>query len=331
MLNCEDIKVSVVVPVYNIEIYLQKNIESLIKQNINMEIIYVDDGSKDKSAEIIKKYMELDNRIKLLQKENGGISSARNYGLKNAIGKYVIFIDGDDYIEENSFATLLNAAEAGNLDVVQGSYRLVDHKGNIVIRKCNDGRGNIGDCLSGPQWLVKKNINFVVWLYMFRRDYLIDNSLWFCEDLYHEDFEFMPRALYFAKRVKAIDLCFYNYVQRQGSFMHSNDIKKCTDLVKIGDRYKVFANDNIDKQREADVYDFFEKHLRYTYVSSLNSAIDQCIPLSELLEDKQLKNKLIIEISKSSKKRHKLISYLLKLNLYNIYKYVYLFRIAFLK
>ena len=326
MLNREDNKVSVIVPVYKIEKYLTKNIESIIKQNIDMEIIYVDDGSKDKSVEIIKKYMHLDQRIKLLQKDNGGCASARNYGLKNATGKYVIFIDGDDYINENSLEALYNAAEQENLDIVQGSYRLVDDKGSIVIRKCNDGRGNIGDCLSGFQWLVRKNFNFVVWLYLFRREYLIDNNLWFSEDIYHEDFEFIPRALYFAKRIKAIDLCFYNYVQRQGSFMHTKNIKKCTDLVKIGDRYKDFANENIDKKNQADVYDFFEKHLRYAYVSSLNSAIEQGIPLSVLLEDKQLKNKLINEISKSGKKRHQLISYLLKYNLYNTYKYLFLIR-----
>jgi len=291
-----------------------------------MEIIYVDDGSKDKSVEIIKKYMHLDQRIKLLQKDNGGCASARNYGLKNATGKYVIFIDGDDYINENSLEALYNAAEQENLDIVQGSYRLVDDKGSIVIRKCNDGRGNIGDCLRGFQWLVRKNFNFVAWLYLFRREYLIDNNLWFSEDIYHEDFEFIPRALYFAKRIKAIDLCFYNYVQRQGSFMHTKNIKKCTDLVKIGDRYKDFANENIDKKNQADVYDFFEKHLRYAYVSSLNSAIEQGIPLSVLLEDKQLKNKLINEISKYGKKRHQLISYLLKYNLYNTYKYLFLIR-----
>lgn len=295
MLNCEDIKVSVVVPVYNVEKYLPKNIESLIKQNINLEIIYVDDGSKDKSAEIIKKNMDLDPRIKLLQKENSGVGSARNYGLKHASGKYVIFIDGDDYIDENSLAVLLKAAEADNLDIVQGSSRLVDDKGSIVIRRHNNGRVNIGDCLDGPQWLVRKNFVIVVWLYLFRRDYLIDNNLWFCEDIYHEDLEFTPRALYFAKRIKAIDLCFYNYVQRQGSFMHSRNIKKCTDLIKICERFKAFANDNIDKQRQKDVNDFFEKYSRYTYVYSLNSAIDQCLPLRELMEDKQEKNKIILK------------------------------------
>jgi glycosyltransferase involved in cell wall biosynthesis len=328
MLNCEDIKVSLVVPVYNIEKYLPKNIESLIKQNLNMEIIYVDDGSEDKSAEIIKKYMDSDPRIKLLQKENGGAGSARNFGLKNATGKYVLFIDGDDYIDENSLAALLKAAEAENLDIVQGSFRFVDDKGNNIIRKYKNGRENTGDCLDGSQWLVRKNIYFVMWLYLFRRDYLIDNNLWFCEDIYHEDLELIPRALYFAKRIKAIDLCFYNYVQRQGSFMHSRNIKKCTDLIRISDRFKVFANDNIDKQRHKDVYDFFENNSSYTYVYSLNSAIDQCVPLSELLEDKEVKNKIIFEISKSDKMRHKFLSFLLKLNLYEIYKYLYFFRKA---
>ena len=317
----EKYKISVIVPVYNVEGYIKRNIESIISQNIHMEIIYVDDGSTDKSAGIIRKYMETDDRIKLFQKENGGIGAARNYGLQQASGKYVIFIDSDDYIEKNSLEVLFDTAEEYKLDIVQACYRRVDDKGNNISG--GDGSVNAGGCLSGSQWLIEKKLIVLVCIYLIKREHLIKNNLWFYEDIYHEDVEYTPRLIYYADKIKAIDLCFYNYVQREGSFMHSSSIRKCKDLVKIGDRYKDFAADIIDKETQADIYDFFEKYLRYAYVSSLNSAVMQGIPLGELLKDKELRNKLIIEISQSKNVKHKFLSYIIKFRLYGIYEFLY--------
>lgn len=319
MLNLKKYKISVIVPVYNIYGYLKNNIESIINQNICMEIIYVNDGSTDDSASIIKKYMEVDDRIKLFQKENGGIGSARNYGLQQASGEYVIFIDGDDYIEKDSLEVLFNSAEQEKLDIVQGCYKKVDDHGNYISGKYNDGTVNVGGCLDGQQWLIAKTVNTIAWLYLFKREYLIENNLWFHEDVFHEDIEYIPRTIYFASRIKAIDLCFYNYVQRDDSFMHTNNIRKSFDLITIADRYKEFLSTNHIENCESDIYIYFNKFLRYLYVSSLNSAILQGFSLREMLKDKELKNKLIFEIEQSNKKEHKIIPYLLKFNLYGIY------------
>ena len=324
MSNSVDYKISIIVPVYNIERYLEKNIQSLINQNINMEIIYVDDGSVDNSAEIIKKYMHMDDRIKLFQKENGGAGSARNYGLEKSLGKYVIFIDGDDFIEESSLEILYNIAEEEKLDIIHGGYRIVDDNGNNISKSNNKAASNTGCSLSGAEWLVKKSLLVTVWVYLFNRQYLIDNNLLFYENIYHEDDDFIYRAIYFADKIKAVDLCFYNYVQREGSFMRTVNIKKCIDLVEIADRYKEFTASYVDENSEADTYIFFKKLYIYLYVRSLNSAVLQGIPLKALLKDEKLKDKLILEIAQSDRKKHKIITYILKFNLYCIYEKLYL-------
>lgn len=101
--------VSVIIPVYNVEKYISKGIESVIKQTYkNLEIIVIDDGSIDDTYNIIKKIANRDRRIKVFQKRNGGVSSARNLGLKVANGKYVIFLDSDDWLEENAIEYLMN-------------------------------------------------------------------------------------------------------------------------------------------------------------------------------------------------------------------------------
>ncbi len=323
MSNSDKYKISVIVPIYNVERYLKNNIESIINQNINMEVICVDDGSTDNSADIIKKYLQVDDRVKLFQKENGGVGSARNYGLKQATGKYVIFIDGDDYIEDNCLEVIFNTAEQEKLDIVQGCCKKVDEAGNYISGSLNEGIVNVGGCYSGHEWLIEKKLFVTVWLYLFRREYLIKNNLCFYEDIYHEDTEFTPRAIFFADKIKAIELCFYNYVQRDSSFMHTFNIQKSMDLIKIADRYKDFISSYIDKSQQPDIYNYFEKYMRYLYIRSLNTALLQGLSLSELLKDEELRNKLIFEIRQSNKKSHKIVTYLLKFKLYAVYTTLY--------
>lgn len=115
----KDELISVVVPIYNVEKYIEKCIDSIINQTYtNLEIILVDDGSPDKCGKICDEYAKRDKRIKVIHKENGGVSSARNIGLDNLNGEYVTFIDADDYISNNYCEELLNALKTENADCV---------------------------------------------------------------------------------------------------------------------------------------------------------------------------------------------------------------------
>ena len=115
--------ISAIVPAYNVEKYLERCVNSILIQTYeNFEIILVDDGSKDQSVEICDKFAQEDNRIKVIHKENGGLSSARNAGMKIAEGKYIVFIDSDDDIEPNMFELMLQAAEENKADFVMTDY-----------------------------------------------------------------------------------------------------------------------------------------------------------------------------------------------------------------
>ena len=112
------VKISVIVPVYNVEKYLEKCLDSLVNQTLkDIEIIIVNDGSLDNSQEIIDKYAKKHKTIKSYIKENGGLSDARNYGIKQASGKYISFIDSDDYVKENMYELMYNKLEEKNLKV----------------------------------------------------------------------------------------------------------------------------------------------------------------------------------------------------------------------
>lgn len=128
-------RVSIIVPVYNTSKYLKKCLNSLIEQTYeNIEIIVVDDGSKDNSLEIAKEIAKKDNRIKIYSKENGGLSSARNYGIQKSSGKYIGFIDSDDYASKNMFSTLIEMLEDNNAQIAVCGWYLVE---NDIIRECN--------------------------------------------------------------------------------------------------------------------------------------------------------------------------------------------------
>lgn len=123
-------KVSIITPVYNCEKYIVRCIESLLKQTyMNIEIIMVDDGSKDKSAQIIKEYAKITDKIKYLYQNNSGPGVARNKAIKEANGKYIMFVDADDYIEKDYVKSMVDIAERNNSELVIGGYTLVYENG----------------------------------------------------------------------------------------------------------------------------------------------------------------------------------------------------------
>ena len=320
MLKSENYKLSVIVTFYNLEDYIEKNIKSIIDQSIDMEIIYVDDGSTDKSIEIVNKYKLLDNRIKIFQKDNGGPSSARNYGLKHSTGEYIIFIDGDDYIERDSLKKLYNAAKNENLDILQGCYRKVNVCGEELFEKYEKGLVNAGPAMPGKDWMLKKHNIPMVWSYMFRRDFLMQNNLTLLEGVYHEDVEFIPRVMYFSNSTKAVDIVFYNYVQRQGSIMKSKNINKFFDLIKVCDSLEAFQNKN---EMSEELNNYFKEHISYLYAQGIHNAILTNIGINELLEDKYVRCKVINKISSSRFPKYKIMASFLKIKAYKLYEIAY--------
>ncbi len=221
-------KISVIVPIYNTEKYLSKCIESLINQDHdNLEIILVNDGSKDNSQKICEEYAEKDSRIVLINKENGGLSSARNHGLKLATGDYVAFVDSDDWIELDMYSSMLKHIIETNAELCFCAY-FKDNVNNSIVCGLSENketldfhsiRENVIPRMIAPYNLgSKERILPMVWRVLYNRKFLESNNLYFSTDMpYAEDDIFIIDALFNCSNISLLNKPFYHYVFREGS------------------------------------------------------------------------------------------------------------------
>lgn len=209
-------EVSIIVPVYNVEKYLPKCLDSLVNQTFkDIEILCVNDGSPDNSLEILNSYAEKDSRVKVISKENGGLFSARHEGMKYINGKYVIFVDSDDWVSENLVEKCISAAGSDNSDIVVfGAFSVREKNGKISCKRggydfskfrslANDGL-NIKDIFKFPP---------TAWSKMYRSDFLKENNIKFQEIKNGEDQLFFIHSMLLAKKITAVDENLYYYIK----------------------------------------------------------------------------------------------------------------------
>lgn len=217
------IELSIIIPIYNVEKYLEECLESVYALNIKKEIILVDDSSPDNSWKIIEKYKEkYPEETVVIKQQNTGLSGARNKGLENAKGKYVIFIDSDDFIETKEFESFFYEVLNEDLEIGVGNAKYYYLNGDTKkFNRSNEIK--INKILSGKEYfeLAVKTGNHrdEVWDDVYKREFLIQNSLKFKKGLCHEDIIFSIEALIKAKKVRYIDKTFYFYRQRENSIM----------------------------------------------------------------------------------------------------------------
>ncbi|OMC67808.1 hypothetical protein BK121_16830 [Paenibacillus odorifer] len=221
--------ISIVVPIYNVEQYLDRCMQSLVNQTYkDIEIILVNDGSTDTSSSICDKYEKVDRRVQVIHKLNGGLSDARNYGLRVAKGEYVLFVDSDDYIELDACEKLCNVlkdASPNAPDLIIGIARKIHNdKVSYLIHKGSENYA----LLTGSEYMLKElkteSLHMAVWLNLYRNEFLKKNELDFKVGLLHEDEQFTPRVLLKAEKVLCTDIIFYNYVIRDSSITRSRDL-----------------------------------------------------------------------------------------------------------
>lgn len=216
--------ISIIVPIYNVEQYLKRCVDSLINQTYrNLEIILVDDGSPDRCGEICDEYAKKDSRVKAIHKPNGGLSDARNKGLDVATGDYVMFVDSDDWLESNTCEIISRMAFEYHADVVVFGMNLVYDNGNVVRR----GKGIVSHTPSQEQCILsliyrvpESGLFNNVCNKMFRRE-LFDN-IEFPLGRLAEDRGVILKLMHKAKSVYVCENCFYNYYKRSGSISISD-------------------------------------------------------------------------------------------------------------
>lgn len=231
-------QLSVVIPVYNVERYIAKCLSSCINQvgveKNKFEIIVVNDGTKDYSINVISDLLEKNNNIRLINKENGGLSSARNKGLEYVRGKYVWFVDSDDFIDNDSIRNILSDIESYDSEILFYDINCINEDNGFERLKKMDFHSK-PYTQSGGEWL-RKGVN--VWpmaqMYVFKKAFLCDNNLYFKEGILHEDVEFKFRSFLFANSVTYIPQKHYNYLLRNnGSITASFSNKRMHDLYSI--------------------------------------------------------------------------------------------------
>lgn len=248
----KDIKLSLIIPVYNVEKYIEKCIDSILQQNANSdkyEIIFVIDGSKDKSESIIRNKIanqkDTSLNIKILNKENGGLSSARNLGIVNSIGEYLWFIDSDDWIDSDSINYILQLIEKEPVDIIAQTVYYQESKSQTRIFY----RYNYSKYIDGPNFC---NINHstAAQFYIVNRQFWDSLNFKFYIGILHEDAELTPRMLYSAKRIFITNKPLYHILKREGSITHTINPKRCYDYIIVLDSLYSFYNKNVSNNHK---------------------------------------------------------------------------------
>ena len=238
----EEVLLSVIVPVYNVEAYLRENLESLVHQDADSyELIMVNDGSTDNSYSILEEYASRYPFIRLIDKENGGISSARNAGIKAATGKYLGFIDSDDFVAHNYVSSMVNKALEEDSEIVvcdlETWYGENDSR-NYIMKGLNK---NYPDLPEGKRIFLSP---LFAWNKIYRRDFFLAQDIFYEEGTWYEDLEVTLFMAVRAKKISYIEKALIHYRQRENSVMSSRS-RKCLDIFnvlrKIYDRFESYG------------------------------------------------------------------------------------------
>lgn len=238
------VELSIVVPVYNTGNLVEKSLLPLLKLNDDsLEIICVNDGSTDDSLDILQKIQNQYPHMKILNKENGGLSSARNSGLELVQGNYILFLDSDDWLDIEAFLQLKEYCQK-DFDIIHGNFNYAyDNKESIKNKLQYETEGINGQEFLNQALLTNK-FSIPVWINLYKKDFLLDNQLRFMEGIYHEDEEFNLKAFSIAKHVMSKNIYFYEYYQRQNSITNNdaNSEKRFLDILKISEEIHVYSS-----------------------------------------------------------------------------------------
>lgn len=254
-------KLSIILPVYNTGHLVEKAINSLLGlKNIELEILCLNDGSTDDSWDKLQEIEKKCEQVKLINKENEGLSRTRNKGIQEASGDYVYFLDSDDWVNTEAFDELLAFCHDG-YDIIHGNFCYVYEDGSMKPNK-NQLEGSYTGQEFLCNGLLQDKISMASCINIFKREFLMTHELLFLPGIYHEDEEFNLRVFSYANRVASKDLTFHMYLQRSNSISNdkTKEDKRFNDVLTI---YKSIMNFITESNHVSDEY----KKMCMTYVS----------------------------------------------------------------
>lgn len=267
-------KVSVIVPVYNVEKYIEKCLNTLVNQTLKeIEIIIVNDGSKDNSKEIIKKFIGMyPEKIVYLEKENGGLSDARNFGIPYAKGEYIAFLDSDDYVELNMYEDMYKIAQNENSDMVECDF---------IWEYPNKSRIDTGEIYHGKHEMLEK-VRVVAWNKLIKKSVLDKANVQFPKGFRYEDIEFTYKLLPYLEKVSFLKKPCVHYIQRDTSISNTQN-ERTKEILDVFDNV-------IKYYKEKGLYEEYFSQIEYTYARVL-----LCSSLKRMckIADKSVRIKLL--------------------------------------
>lgn len=285
--------ISVIVPVYNVEKYLEKCVSSIIKQSYkNLEIILVDDGSTDNSGKICDEFALKDNRIKVIHKENGGLSSARNKALEIAKGEYIGFVDSDDYISEDMYETLYKVIKENEADISIVSF-YEEYNGKIIGVRDTGNLEVLTKLEAINELLIDTKIQSYAWNKLFKRE--LFSELEFPTGKNFEDIATTLLLFEKASKVVLLETPKYHYLRRDDSIVGVRNTKTYSDYLEvIYDKYFYLKG----KYKETEIYNQYNYVINMIWVYTIIATFG----LEEINEQYNKNYKVLEDIIKESEK-----------------------------
>lgn len=241
--------ISVIVPVYNTKSFLPRTLQSIQEQTYkNLEILLIDDGSTDDSVEICQKFCENDVRFRLIKKNNGGASSARNLGLNKCLGKFVLFIDSDDFVKKNHINDLYQCIKKYNADIgVSGHIDVNINQLNNIRTEPDELDFNCA-YINTPKQAIRQMMEGKIYSWLicskiYRRD-ILENISFNTNEIYAEDFSFAYQAIHKAKRIVVYSKPSYYYIRHDNAITKQKDVYKYLGLIETSDNFEAFIGKN---------------------------------------------------------------------------------------
>jgi len=321
------IKVSIVVPVYNMETRLKRCLDSLVNQTLKeIELIIINDGSKDKSIEIIRDYEKKYKNIKVIDRENKGISETRNEGISLSKGKYIAFVDSDDYVELDMFEKLYNKIEKDKSDIVVCGYKSFYENSEEVLYTNIENKCNITSINDNPAMIYK--MDYAPWNKIYRKD--LWNDIRFPEGVKYEDLEAVLKVFLKAKKITYLDAYLYNYLLNpKGETATIND--RVFDIyIILNNLFEEFKSKNQKLKRafkelyisKIFIYNHFilnteNREMSIRFINQGYKEINnhfKCWKISYILKSKGIKNLIIRVLQTNKYLYYKYINYRTKEN-----------------
>lgn len=275
-------KVSIIVPVYNVEKYVKKCLDSLVNQTLeDIEIIIVNDGSTDNSKSIVLEYKEkYSAKIKYFEKENGGLSDARNFGIPHATGEYIAFLDSDDYVELDIYEKMYNKAKLENSDMVECDF---------IWEYPNKKHIDIGIVYDNKKDMLTYG-RVVAWNKLIKRTIIEKYKIEFPKGLRYEDVEYFYKMLPYYNKVSFVKEPLIHYIQRDSSISKVQNERTKEIFIVL--------NNVINYYKENDLYEDFKEELEYTYARILLcSSLFRIVKIKDKKVKKTLLNKTWISLN----------------------------------